>query len=234
MLLLRGADRPALPACPGSSTARPRYRRIVQISLLLAHPRPNSFNHALASAILDELDEAGHTVAFHDLYDEGFDPLLRPEECYTTGSTVEELLASSDDVLVATHREEIADADGLVVVHPNWWGKPPAILAGWLDRVLVPGVAYRLTDATGEPDGLLSLRAALVVNTTDTPAQREAEVLGDPLASIWTRCVLPYCGVRTVDRVVVGPVTDSTARARSEWLDEVARRTTDLFGLAEP
>ena len=70
------------------------------------------------------------------------------------------------------------------------------MLAGWLDRVLVPGVAYRLKTAEGEPEGLLSMHTALILNTSDTPPDREANVLGDPLQLIWVNCVLPYCGVK--------------------------------------
>ena len=201
----------------------------MNVTLLLAHPRPNSFNHAIADTATTVLEQSGHAVTSHDLYAEGFDPLLRAEECFTTGKSVEDLLTQSDDPLVAQHRTEVASADGLVVVHPNWWGKPPAILAGWLDRVLVPGVAYRLSDATAEPDGLLALRAALVINTTDTRPEREADVLGDPLQSIWTRCVLPYCGAKRVERMVIGPVTDSTVEEREAWLRDVAQQVVSTI-----
>jgi NAD(P)H dehydrogenase (quinone) len=194
----------------------------VQIVLLIAHPRPNSFNHALAAVAREVLQTAGHEVWFHDLYAEKFDPLLTAEECYTTGSSVESVLASCTDELVRAHRQQISSAQGLVVIHPNWWGKPPAILAGWLDRVLVPGVAYRLKDATGEPEPLLSLHMSAVINTSDTPAEREAAHLGDPLDSIWRRCVLPYCGAKHVERRLFGPVTDSTAQDRALWLATLA------------
>ncbi|MFG2636478.1 NAD(P)H-dependent oxidoreductase [Streptomyces sp. NPDC048362] len=60
-------------------------------------------------------------------------------------------------------------------VHPNWWGMPPAVLAGWVQRVLVPGVAYKLGSAEGSPEGLVRAGRALVLNTSDTPADREEE-----------------------------------------------------------
>ena len=92
------------------------------------------------------------------------------------------------------HRDELRDAAGLVAIHPNWWGKPPAILSGWLDRILVPGVAYRLDDAGGAPESLLTLRQLLVVNTSDTTEERERTLFGDPLDAIWRRCLAPYLG----------------------------------------
>lgn len=108
-------------------------------------------------------------------------------------------------------------------------GKPPAILAGWLDRVLVPGVAYRLKSAEGEPDGLLSLKAALVLNTSDTPPEREAQVLGDPLHLIWGNCVLPYCGVESVNRRMFGAVAASDLAQRQSWLAAVETVSKSTF-----
>jgi NAD(P)H dehydrogenase (quinone) len=143
-------------------------------------------------------------------------------EQYTTGASIESLLANCTDELVREHRKQVAAADGLVVVHPNWWGKPPAILAGWLDRVLVPGVAYRLQYATGEPEPLLNIRSAVVINTTDTPREREVAHLGDPLDSIWRRCVLPYCGAQQVERHIFGPVANSSALERAGWIAELS------------
>lgn len=206
----------------------------MEVTVLVAHPRTNSFNHAISERVVAALEICGHNVLFHDLYAEEFDPLLKAEECYTTGKSIEELLAASTDPLVRQHRYEIASAEGLVVVHPNWWGKPPAILAGWLDRVLVPGVAYRLENATGNPEGLLSISRAVVINTSDTPEHREAEELGDPLASIWGRCVLPYCGVRSLRRLMVGPVTDSSTEHRAEWLDDVTQLISAEFAQSAP
>jgi len=85
---------------------------------------------------------------------------LCAEESYTAGESVEQAFAKSTDRTVALHREEVMSADGLLIAHANGWRKPPAILAGWLDRVLVPGVAYRLQSAEGEPDGRLSARGS--------------------------------------------------------------------------
>ena len=163
----------------------------MRIQAIIAHPRRDSFCFALFDRAVKTLQNSGHHLVVHDLYAEEFDPVLKAEEAYTVGDSIEKALSKSADPIVSLHREEIANAEGLLVAHPNWWGKPPAILAGWLDRVLVPGVAYRLQTAEGEPDGLLSLRTALILNTSDTPYEREVNVLGDPLHLIWENCVLP-------------------------------------------
>ncbi|MGW3997699.1 NAD(P)H-dependent oxidoreductase [Amycolatopsis sp. NPDC004772] len=200
------------------------------VVVLLAHPRPGSFNHALAARVVDALERAGVPVWFHDLYAEGFDPVLTAEEAYTSGSRAEEFLAAEPDPLVRRHRSELAEAGGLVAIHPNWWGKPPAILGGWLDRILVPGVAYRLDDAGGAPESLLSLRRLLVVNTSDTPEERERTLFGDPLDAIWRRCLAPYLGEPEVRRLVLRVVADADAAQRAVWLDDVSSEVLRLFG----
>jgi len=198
----------------------------------VAHPRSDSFCHALFERAVATLLCAGHEITIHDLYAEGFDPVLRAEESYIAGESIERAFSKSTDRTVALHREEVMSADGLLIAHPNWWGKPPAILAGWLDRVLVPGVAYRLASAEGKPDGLLAIGAALVLNTSDTPPEREQSVLGDPLQLIWGQCVLPYCGVQRVERRMFGPVASSHAALRRDWLEEVKAVTGSCFGSA--
>ncbi len=85
---------------------------------------------------------------------------------------------------VMMHCREIAEARGIVVVHPNWWGQPPAILKGWVDRVLRAGVAYEFVEGDsgeGIPNGLLKAETAMVFNTSNTEAEREINSFVDPL-----------------------------------------------------
>jgi len=202
----------------------------MHIVSLVAHPRPTSFCHAISERARKALTALGWEIIHHDLYAEGFSPCLTAEEAYSIGDTLEQALARASDPLLRQHRSEITKADGLLVVHPNWWGKPPAILAGWLDRVLVPGVAYRLSSADGLPEGLLKIRTALIFNTSDTLEEREKTDLGDPLELIWGRCVLPYCGVETYERHVFRPVVGSSDEQRAHWLEETETISRMEFG----
>ncbi|HSH70426.1 MAG TPA: NAD(P)H-dependent oxidoreductase [Deferrisomatales bacterium] len=195
----------------------------MRISLILAHPHPGSFNHALAAAAAGELRGRGHEVLFHDLCAEGFDPLL------PAGEIPAGALPGS---AVAEHCREIAAADGIVVVHPNWWGMPPAILKGWVDRVLRPGVAYRFDeDGGGRPVGLLKARIAVVINTSDTTPRRERETFGDPLETIWRNCIFGFCGVHRFHRRTFGVVCVSTADQRATWLTEARQLVGEVFGV---
>ena len=115
----------------------------------------------------ETLRRGGHEVFFHDLCAERFDPLLPARE-FPKGAVLSPELER--------HCREIAEADGIIIVHPNWWGQPPAILKGWIDRVIRPGVAYEFLEGDqgeGVPVGLLKAKAALVFNTSNTEPERE-------------------------------------------------------------
>ena len=195
----------------------------MNVSVILAHPDPGSFNHAIAARAVRELGAVGHAVTLHDLYREAFDPLLPAGEI-----PAEAALPPS----VAAHCEEIAAADGIVIVHPNWWGQPPAVLKGWIDRVIRPGVAYRFDEGDagdGVPVGLLRAKAAVVFNTSNTTADRERAVFGDPLERIWRDCVFGLCGVENVHREVFSVVVTSTDDERVAWLDRVGAAIASSF-----
>lgn len=185
---------------------------------VIGNPNPESFTHALAQVVTKVLEERGIEVEVHDLYVEGFQPVAPSAEAHTVGMEVEEAIAATDDPIIRAHRQALRDADYLVIAHPNWWGKPPAIMAGWMDRVLVPGLAYRLDSREGLPTPLLNLRSVLVLNTGDTPAHREYKAFGDPLDAIWRRCVGTYIRPAKVHRMLAGPLGGSDEEQRDGWL----------------
>jgi NAD(P)H dehydrogenase (quinone) len=187
----------------------------MNILLIVAHPNAMSFNRAIADTAAEVLRKNGHTVLFHDLYGEGFEPLLPNEEIPND---------SFLQPVVERHCAEAATAEGFVIVHPNWWGQPPAILKGWIDRVFRPGVAYEFLEGDsgeGIPRGLLKARAAVVFNTSNTTRDREMSIFGDPLEIIWKNCIFGLCGVTNFSRKVFGVIVTSTPEERSEWLKEV-------------
>ena len=195
----------------------------MNISVILAHPDPASFNHGIARTAAQTARENGHEVALHDLYKEKFDPLL-------SGREMPEGVALPPDV--ERHCQEIASADGIIIVHPNWWGQPPAILKGWVDRVLRPGVAYRFLEGDqgeGVPVGLLKASAAIVFNTANTPPQREREVFGDPLQLLWKNCIFDLCGVKDFHREMFTVVVTSTLEERRGWLKQVQTVVNNYF-----
>jgi putative NADPH-quinone reductase len=183
--------------------------------IVVANPSSNSLSHAMASAAERVLVTRGYEMAYHDLYAEHFDP-IQP--------TGEDANVRSSNMLVEQHCSELARADLILVSHPNWWGQPPAILKGWIDRVFRLDTAYGYPAGVGfdgVPVGLLRARLAIVVNTSNTPAEREVTAFGDPLEMLWRKCIFGLCGVSNVTRRMYSPVSGRTAEQRATWLSEI-------------
>ncbi len=187
----------------------------MKILVILGHPDKDSFNHAIAQTAVDTLRKNRHSVWFHDLHKEKFDPLLPSDEIPKNGIVPQE---------VAAYCKELLSADGIIIVHPNWWGQPPAMLKGWIDRVFRPGVAYEFLEedeGDGVPVGLLKAKCAMIFNTSNTSEERENTVFGDPLEALWKKCIFDLCGVRIFFRKMFSVIVTSTLEQRKEWLKQV-------------
>lgn len=187
----------------------------MKVSLVLAHPRAGSFNHAIAEKARETLLALNHSVDWQDLYADSFDPLITAREM---------MEKESANPLVRRYQEQVIVADGIIIVHPNWWGQPPAILKGWIDRVLQYDVAFRFEPAEGDgglPTGLLQGKKAVVFNTSNTPDDREREAFGDPLDTIWHNCIFGFCGIEQVKRRMFSVICDADPQRLRGWLDEV-------------
>jgi NAD(P)H dehydrogenase (quinone) len=195
----------------------------MQISVILAHPNQTSFNHAIAKTVIDRLKSNCHSVFFHDLYSEKFDPLLPykeiPDNAPLPGT-------------IRKHCDEIVKTEGIIIVHPNWWGQPPAILKGWVDRIIRPGIAYEFLEGDsgeGVPNGLLKANTVIIFNTSNTADEREKNVFGDPLETIWKNCIFGLCGVTSFHRRIFNIIITSTDDQRKKWLEEVKQIIDKTF-----
>jgi NAD(P)H dehydrogenase (quinone) len=180
-----------------------------EILVVLCHPRATSFSHAIADRCARTVETEGLRPLVHDLYREGFDPVARAEELDR---------GFSFDEQVQRFGAELSRARGLIVVHPDWWGQPPALLKGWVDRVFRPGVAYDIAGGDGAPTAtvpLLTGKRALVFATTDDlsiPATLEA---------VWRTGVFAFCGIPDAEVRVFTDTRGSTHGRRERWLAEV-------------
>ena len=193
----------------------------MQVLVVLGHQNPNadSFCHAICDVAVQQLKSAGHDVIVHDLYAEGFDPVLKQSELAKDAQL---------DPIIQKHCDEVVAADGFVVIHPNWWGQPPAIVKGWLDRVFRQGVVYHFGDK-GAVVGHLKDKTAVVITTSNTPREMELEVFGDPLENLWDACVFRFCGVTDFKRRNFESIVMSTEPQRKQWLDETRELIADKF-----
>jgi len=191
----------------------------MKVLVIIGHQNPGSFCHAIAQTAADTLRELGHEVIYHDLYQERFDPVLPHAEIPKDAPV---------DPVVRVHCDELRAAGGYVIVHPNWWGQPPAILKGWIDRVLRQGVAYEFA-AEGAVIGHLEGKTAVVFTTSNTPRDLELKLFGDPLDNLWKNCIFGFCGARNFYRRNFESIILSTPEQRRQWLDEVRQTIRERF-----
>lgn len=130
------------------------------------HPVEGSFSCALRDAARRGLERAGHEVTVLDLAAESFDPVMRRDEWETYVSGDGSLVRVP--VGLENHVEALRTAEILVFTYPTWWSGLPAQLKGWLERVMVPGVAFRLDNGRVRP-ALVGVRHIVTVSTYGSP-----------------------------------------------------------------
>lgn len=196
-----------------------------RVLVVLGHGRAASLCHHLADVACGAAIERGAEVRVQDLLADGFDPLLRlrPEERHAT------LPGPDADALTHRYGEDVRWAQAFVVVHPVWWFAPPAILKGWVDRVLVDGVAVR-QPAAGPPEGILEGRRALVVQTFNAPRAVDTLLMRGLAEAFWKRAVFASVGVRHVQRVALYGVEGIAAGELASAERRVRRAMTRMLG----
>lgn len=177
--------------------------------LVYCHPNTTGFNKAIADSLAAGL-ASRFTLDVIDLYREGFNPVL-PYEEVTRKFPFDELALKYNDL--------VTRAQVLVFVHPDWWGAPPALLKGFIDRIFRPGVAYEFEGnefLSKTKTELLKGKKAFVFNTTD---YKKPEGLYPP-AEIWRHNIFAYCGIPDAQVHTFFATYDSTYEERHAWILE--------------
>ena len=154
---------------------------MARVMVLFAHPCEESFGAALHRATLEGLAKAGHEVDDCDLYAEGFQPVLTPEERRAYHDV------GPNTAPVQGYVDRLMAAQALVMVFPVWNFGYPAILKGFLDRVFLPGISFRLEAGKVVPN-LTHIRKLAAVTTYGGTRMR-AFLAGDPPRKCVTRHV---------------------------------------------
>ena len=176
--------------------------------------------------MLARLDAAGAETRLIDLYARGFDPCLSAAE----HARYEDTQCNRDGVTDDT--DALMWCDTLIFVYPTWWYGMPAMLKGWLDRVMVPGVAFRMPDADNANirPGLTHI-TRLGVFTTCGASWWLTRLIGAPGRRTLLRGVRLICARRCRTAFAAHYLMDSsTAASRARHLDKVAARTDRLIG----
>lgn len=156
--------------------------------IILAHPYPNSFNHVIKDVVYQALI-GKKEVKVIDLVKDGFDPVLSQEDLrlYMRGQ--------SSDPKVVEYQNDLMDCDDLVLVFPIWWYEAPAILKGFLDKVLLPGFAFDEID--NQLVGKLShINRLTVISTSEVLSEFMRLKVGNPIENSLINTTLGVCGIQ--------------------------------------
>lgn len=192
----------------------------MQALIVIAHPLKDSFNHVVAARIAKRLEASNYIVHLHDLYEQAFNPVLSGEEMKRKFSL---------DADIQVHYERLESADMLIFVHPDWWGAPPAILKGWIDRVFSPGIAYDYEGAefmVKDKIPLLTGKKAAVFITSN---QEKFDSALENLRHFWVKQVLQFCGIADPICEILYDIRHSNFVQRQQWMDKIDRLVTELL-----
>lgn len=193
--------------------------------VLYCHPNPGSYTAAIKDRILARLDSQGHEVRVIDLYAEGFEPRLTQKE---HAQYLDTLLNREG---LEAHVEALEWCDTLICVYPTWWYGLPAMLKGWLDRVLLPGVAFELPPDGRDIRPLLTNIARLGVFTTAGASWWLTRLVGAPGRRTVLRGVRFLCARQCRTAFVAHYNMDaSTPQSRTAHLQRVDRALDKLIG----
>ena len=185
-----------------------------------AQPCPESYGAALHQRTIDALGGRGWDVDDLNLYEEGFQPVLSADErrrYHDVGPNLEPVRA---------YVERLRAAEALVLCFPVWNFGFPAILKGFLDRVFLPGVSFRLENGKVRPN-LTNIRRLAAV-TTYGGTRLRALMVGDPPRKCVTRAIWHACRPDRMRYLALYDMNRADLAARSAFLDRVGREMSRL------
>ena len=191
----------------------------MRIQVIHCHPLTDSYSHALFQVIVSALTQCGHDVAATDLYREGFEPAMSPEErrSYYPGPYI--------DAAVSSYVETLRRIEGIVFCFPHWWFSMPAVLKGYFDRVWAPGTAF-VYDKDGQLEpNLRHIRFLAVVTSFGSPWWYVRLVAANPGRKVFRHAIEPLCA-RGLTRwwMALHGMDKASDEKRTAFLTEVRER----------
>lgn len=184
-----------------------------KILIINGHPSKESFNFAIAESYKNGALKSGAQIQEIIISELNFNPNL--QFGYTKRMELEPDLTEA--------WQKILWADHLVWIHPVWWGGLPAVTKGFIDRLFLPGMAFRYRENSVWWDKLLTGKTAHIITTLDQPGVYYRFFFGRPSVNQLKKSVLEFCGVKPVRVTYLGIVKTSDEKLRENWLKKIER-----------
>lgn len=184
-----------------------------KILIINGHPDPKSFNSALEEAYKKGAESKGGRIDEIRIRNLDFNPNLRYG--YRKRTELEPDLVEA--------QEKISQADHIVWFYPVWWGSVPALMKGFIDRVFLPGFAFKKREDSVWWDRYLTGKTARLICTMDMPPWFYWLRYGCPSHKAMKQLTLQYVGVKKVTITSIGPMRLSKVTFREKWLRKVRK-----------
>ena len=184
-----------------------------KILIINGHPDKESFNFALSSAYQKGAESSHAEIQVINIRNLKFNPNL--QFGYRKRTDLE------PDLIDA--QEKLRWADHLVWIYPVWWSSVPAIMKGFLDRVLLPGFAFKKRENSLLSDKCLTGKTARIICTLDQPSWFYRWIYSRPSHNAMKKGTLYYIGIKKVRITTIGPIRLSKEEFRTKWLKKVER-----------
>lgn len=182
-----------------------------KILVINGHPNAESFNRALADAYISGAEKSGAEVKVLTIADLNFNPSL--QFGYQQRMELEPDLVNAQELILW--------AEHLAWVHPVWWGGLPAVTKGFIDRVFLPGFAFKYRENSVWWDKLLAGRTARIITTLDQPSWYYRFAFGRPSVNQLKKSTLQFCGVKPVKVTYIGPIRQSKKDFRAKMIQQL-------------
>ncbi|WP_281542572.1 NAD(P)H-dependent oxidoreductase [Maribacter aestuarii] len=184
-----------------------------KILIIIGHPDKESFNFALAEAYKKGVEKSDAEIQEIVIRDLNFNPNL--QFGYRKRTELE------PDLLKA--QESLKWANHIVWVYPVWWGSIPAIMKGFLDRVLLPGFAFKKREGSLWWDKYFTGKTSRIICTLDQPPWFYKLINRSPSHYAMKKLTMNFIGVNSVKITSIGPIRLSTDEFRQKWLKKVEK-----------
>ena len=182
-----------------------------RIMIVVGHPHKTTLCEAMGHAYKSGAESAGHEAKLFHLADLRFDPILR--EGYRKEQALE------PDLLTA--HETLAACDHLVLIFPLWCGDMPALMKGFIERILQPDLIARENSENAMNWSIFKNKTARIVMTMGMPVSIYRFWYRGHALKLLTRNILNFIGIKPVRHTLFGMVGTSTPQARDRWIDQI-------------
>ncbi len=187
----------------------------MKTTIIFAHPWHGSFNKAILDTVVQELKKKKKQYEVIDLNKDNFDPVLRENELalYSKGEY--------NDELVGKYQSILSDSDDVIFIFPIWWYSLPAILKGFMDKVMLKNYAYS-EEKYGIKGLLTNIKETTVITTSQAPNWYLKYLMGNTIKSSFINSTLKQIGLKNVKWLNSDWITSESDERRKKFLNKVA------------